>query len=97
MDWEGWRYVGLTLDWDYNTKQMHISMPGYVAKALKQFHHPQPKHPQNQPFPHISTKYGQKIQYAEREDTRPLLNKGDKKFIQEVVGIFLFYAHAHSP
>ena len=34
-DWKGTRYIGLTLDWDYENREVHISMPGYVAEALK--------------------------------------------------------------
>jgi hypothetical protein len=33
-DWEGTRYVGLTLDWDYANGHVDISMPGYVQRAL---------------------------------------------------------------
>ena len=38
-DWTGDRYIGITLDWDYEKRQVHLSMGGYVAKALKQFQH----------------------------------------------------------
>jgi hypothetical protein len=38
-DWTGTRYIGITLDWDYNKRQVHLSMPNYVKKALKQFQH----------------------------------------------------------
>ena len=38
-DWTGKQYVGITLDWDYKHQQVHLSMPGYAAKALKQFQH----------------------------------------------------------
>jgi hypothetical protein len=33
-DWGGTRYIGLTVDWDYKRHEVHISMPGYVEKAL---------------------------------------------------------------
>ena len=29
-DWEGKRYIGLTLDWDYIGREVHFSMPGYI-------------------------------------------------------------------
>ena len=38
-EWEGKRYIGITLDWDYKRLQVHLSMPNYVKKALKQFKH----------------------------------------------------------
>ena len=34
-NWHGEKYIGLTFDWDYDRGEVHISMPGYVAKALK--------------------------------------------------------------
>ena len=36
-EWDGWIYIGITLDWDYKRRQVHLSMPKYVTKALKQF------------------------------------------------------------
>jgi hypothetical protein len=34
-DWSGTLYVGLTLQWNYKAQTVDLSMPGYVAKALK--------------------------------------------------------------
>ena len=34
-DRKGKKYVGLTLDWDYERHKVHLLMPGYVSKALK--------------------------------------------------------------
>ena len=39
QDWKGKRYIKSTLDWDYNKRQVHLSMPDYVKKALIQFNH----------------------------------------------------------
>ena len=36
-EWDGKRYIGITLDWDYKRRQVHLSMPGYIQKAIKQF------------------------------------------------------------
>jgi hypothetical protein len=94
IDREGKRYCGVFLDWDYEKREVHLSMPGYVTKALKRFNHSRPNKPQNQPYPHVPPKYGAKVQYAMPEDTSPKLSKEDKKFIQEVTGTFLFYARA---
>ena len=41
-DWKGEKYIGITLDWDYERRQVHLSMLGYVKKALQQFNHIQP-------------------------------------------------------
>ena len=36
-DKEGKRFIGLTSEWDYKKRQVHISLPGYVVKALARF------------------------------------------------------------
>jgi len=29
-EWERKRYIGLTIDWDYDQWDVHISMPNYI-------------------------------------------------------------------
>ena len=96
-DLTGNRYIGITLDWDYTNKKVHLSMSGYVAKALKQFQHHKPSTPQHAPFPCAPIKYGAKKQYAKTESTAAPLNKKDKKLIQKVCGKFLFLGRAVDP
>ena len=38
-DWTGTKYIGLTLTWEYHNRRVHISMPGYVQKALAKVNH----------------------------------------------------------
>ena len=94
VDKEGTRFIGLTLEWDYKNQEVHVSMPGYVEKALTRFNHPKPKKPQHQPHPHQPIVYGAKTQTATPEDDSPKLNKEQKKYVQEVTGVFLYYARA---
>eukprot|EP00956_Cyclotella_meneghiniana_P045361 scaffold364543_cov146-Cyclotella_meneghiniana.AAC.1 len=94
IDKEGKRFIGLTLEWDYKKRQVHISMPGYVVKALARFQHRPPGKPQHQPYPHQPIVYGAKTQTSQPLDESPLLNKEKKKFVQEVTGVFLYYARA---
>ena len=63
-DWTGARYIGITLDWDYKKQQVHLSMPNYVHKALKQSQHVKTGKHQNTPYPSVPIKYGVKKQYA---------------------------------
>ncbi|EJK62273.1 hypothetical protein THAOC_17120, partial [Thalassiosira oceanica] len=93
-DWTGNRYIGITLDWDYDKRQVHLSMPGYTKKALKQFGHKAPKQRQNAPYPHTPPNYGARKQYAKEESTSPPLDKKGKRFIQQVCGKFLYYGRA---
>jgi hypothetical protein len=69
-------------------------MPGYCHKAGQRFRHALPKKQQDQPYPHTPCTYGTKQQYVEDPDQSPPLNKQDTTFIQEVIGVFLYYARA---
>ena len=76
-EWEGKRYIGITLDWDYKRRRVHLSMPGYVKWALLQFKYEIKKRKQNQPFPSAEIEYDTKKQYATTEsETPPLDAKG---------------------
>jgi hypothetical protein len=81
----------MNMDWDYNGHIVHGSMLDYIPEALTRFHHRAPSKPQHQPYPHIKPNYGAKAQYTEDSDTSALLRKEDKKFIQKVIGTFLYY------
>jgi len=93
-DWEGTRYLGITLDWDYKKRKVHLSMPGYVERALACFGHTMPKQLQHQPHKHTVPTYGATIQYAKDDDATNLLLKKEKKHIQQVLGTFLYYGRA---
>ncbi|KAL7478301.1 hypothetical protein ACHAW6_004070 [Cyclotella cf. meneghiniana] len=86
----GNRYIGIHLDMDYAKHKVHLSMPGYLSKALKQFQHKPPHEPQNAPFPTKRIINGAKQQFAMQASTAPLLDKKDRKFIQQVCKKFLF-------
>ena len=81
-DWEGTHYLGITLDWDYTKCKVHLSMPGYIEKALAQFGHQVPTKPQDQPHKHTIPMYGTTVQYAKADDISRPLSKEEKKYIQ---------------
>ncbi|KAL7486609.1 hypothetical protein ACHAW6_012199, partial [Cyclotella cf. meneghiniana] len=89
-DWTGAQYIGIMLDCEYAKQQVHLSILGYVAKAIKQFNHPKPTSPQHAPFPSTPINYGAKKQCATLQSPLLPLNKADKRFIQQVCGKFLF-------
>ena len=91
-DWTGKKYVRLTINWDYNRHEAHISMPEYVQQALAWFQHHQPWEPQSLLHPHVLPTFGQKQQFFKPEDNTPCQDKHQTKFIQEVTGIFLLIA-----
>ena len=69
-------------------------MPGYVSEALSRFKHIWSGKPEDQPYAHVVPNYGAKVQYAVDADTSRLATKEEKKFIQQVVGTFLYYGRA---
>ncbi len=80
-DWEGMQYLGLTLDWDYTKRKVHLSMPGYIKNALICFSHEPPDKPQMQPYPHTTPTYGATVQYAKAADSSPAATKAEEKYI----------------
>ncbi len=82
----------MTIDWDYTGRAVHASMLDYVPEALRRFQHTPPCIPQQQPYPHVKPTYGAKAQYMENVNTSQPLDKKGKKYIQEVIGTFLYYA-----
>ena len=53
VDEKGTRYLGLTLDWDYPGRKVHLSMPDYIPDALKRFKHERPGKRQLSPHKHV--------------------------------------------
>ena len=94
IDWGVTKYIGLTIDWDYDKGQVHVHMPGYLDKVFLKFKHVAPSKKQNSPHTHTIPQYGAKTQYAESQHESPLLNKEDTKHVQAVLGTLLYYACA---
>ena len=67
-------------------------MPEYVTAALLRFRRQLKNNKQLSPHHHVTQTYGAKVQFAEPEDNAPFIQKECIKFIQQVVGVFLYYA-----
>jgi hypothetical protein len=93
QDWTGNRYIGLTLNWNYEKHYIDLSMPGYIARALQRLVHPTPERPEHAPYNYAAPTYGSRQQFA-TIDTLPAVNSKDTKRIQEVIGTILYYARA---
>ena len=88
------QYLGITLEWYYKNWRVHLSMPGYVPKALKRFFHEPPPKIQYQPYPCAPPNYRAKVQYTKAINKPSPLSKGDKTFSMQVTGTIIFYARA---
>jgi hypothetical protein len=80
------------MKWDYVNRTVDISMPGYVNKALARFDHKAPARFQCSPFPWKKPEYGKKVQLTPETDTSRDLTPKEVNRIQQVVGVFLWYA-----
>ncbi len=69
-------------------------MPGYIKKDCIRFGHTPPNKPQMQPHPHTLPTYGTTIQFAKHINQTPLATKEQQKYIQQVIGILLYYRRA---
>jgi hypothetical protein len=93
-DWMGSLYCGIQLDWNYEKWYIDSNMIKYTLKNLKKYNHEQPRKPTDCPYEPYPKKYGATAQEVTPEDTSPPLDKEGLKFIQQVVGSFLYLGRA---
>ena len=92
QDWNGARYLGMDINWEYTNREVHLSMLSYVQDALTCFCHAHLRKLKDQPYSHVKPTYGAKAKYATDVDSSPLPSPSQNKLVQEVTGTFLYYA-----
>jgi hypothetical protein len=97
VDRDATKYIGLTIEWDYQDGKVHIHMPGYLDKAMTRFNHKPPLKIQNSPHRHINITYGARMQLVDEPVESPPLSNDDTKYIQAVLGTLLYYGRAVDP
>ena len=90
------KYVGITLSHNTARKTIHMSMPGYVQKALVRFKRLNIKGA-NSPILYVPPKYGRYPQEVYPDNESKPLTAAQLLELQEIVGVFLFYARAVDP
>ena len=94
-DWEGSKYLGIVTRYDRARHTMTLSMPGYVEKALHALDLPRPRRETHSPRAYVPPEYGRKgPQLASPPSVSPALQQSQVKWLQRLVGIFLYYARA---
>jgi hypothetical protein len=73
-----------------------MSIPGYVKKAIKQFKRPNLKKTDS-PIIYVPPRYGKHQQEVHPEEPSTALSPEELKELQEIVGVFLFYARVVDP
>ena len=92
--WKGKRYIEMHMRWDYKVKQVHVAIPGYVEKTLKEFCHEQPRTQQDSPYIYTPTQYDAGAQVMEALGDFKDLDAAGTKFIQQVTGKLLYLGRA---
>jgi hypothetical protein len=72
-------------------------MPGYVEKQLLKYNHPKPTKPQHCPWEPNPKTFGTSTQEPLPKDKSPPLDDTRKKYIQRIMGTFLYYCRATDP
>ena len=72
-------------------------MPEYLQKALLKFQHPAPKRPQHSPHSWAKPTYDAQVQYAQDDDSFPLVPGKKINLLQQIVGTLLYYSIAVDP
>jgi hypothetical protein len=90
------KYVGITLH--HNRAQRHIDMsiPGYVQKAIQRFQRTNLKGADS-PIIYVPPNYGKHQQEVPLDEPSVPLTAAEILELQEIVGVFLFYARAVDP
>jgi hypothetical protein len=96
-DWNGSAYYGLTLNWDYKKRTVHLSMPGYIKAPLHKYQHPVPARPEHAPHTWNPPIYGAKRQFVDDKTTSPALSDKDVNKLQQLTGTLFYYARAVDP
>ena len=94
MDYNGELYCGITLDWNYEKGYVDISMPNYVHKNLVKYKHDIPRKLQHCPYEPAPRKYGRESDEIAETPESPQVSEEKKKYVQQVVGSFQYYARA---
>jgi hypothetical protein len=96
VDMTGTKYIGITLEWNYETRLCRVSMPDYVRKGVARFlGDSEPREIRHGPAPYKHFTYGH--QSAPDTDSSTLLSAERKQRVQALVGYFLYYARAVDP
>ena len=96
VDWKGELFCGVNLKWDYKQPMVDLSMPTYIPAALHRLQHKPPTKPHHAPYKAAPFKFGAATQTPPKDNTPPL--SPDKiKYVQQVVGVLLYFGQAVDP
>ena len=93
-DWEGKKYAGINLKWDYNKKICRDTIDGYMLDIRKKDGNPTPKKPQYLPHKQCTINYGANHHMAQPKDNSPYLDDKGIKLVQDIIGALIYVGRA---
>ena len=90
------KYVGITLYHNIKKNYIDMSIPGYVVRACQRFQRNNLRKADS-PIIYVPPRYGKFQQEVHLEPLSIPLTSAESKELQEIVGVFLFYARAVDP
>jgi hypothetical protein len=87
------KYLGLTIEVDKVAREVRISAPGVIAKALQQFA-PTSTAVARSPAVYQPPRFGKEAQTPSPPDTSPLLTFEEHHRLQQIGGVLLYYCLA---
>ena len=87
------KYLGLTIEVDKIVREVRISAPGVIAKALQQFA-PDTTAVARSPAVYQPPRFGKEAQTPAPPDTSPLLTTAEHHRLQQIGGVLLYYCLA---
>lgn len=95
VDWSGDKYLGRTITFNraLPVPTVHVALPGYIAKALERFR-PGNTSSAASPSIYVPPKYGAHNHWIDDTDASSPLTTVERKYVQEVLGVFLYYARS---
>lgn len=91
VDRTGSQYLGMTIVFSPDRNDVHLSMPGYIAKAMQRFC-PNLKAGASSPAIYVAPRYGAQSQTTVEPDDGPVLPPCGVKLLEEICGVMLYYA-----
>ena len=87
------KYIGLTIAVDHVAREVRLSVPGLIAKVLRQFA-PNSTTVARSPAIYKPPRFGAAAQTPESPDTSPLLSTAEHHRLQQLGGVLLYYCLA---
>ena len=91
--WKGKVYCGIHLKWNYREGYVDISISNCVRKKLTKLKYKPTNRLQYCSYEPNPIIYGKNSDSIVHEIEAPLLDTQKKKYVQQILGSFLYYAH----